>query len=145
MTTILSDDLGSNSNELYQYTIFAWSPGAVSDQDNAKEVNIRPTGRTRDESQKNLELLIQSIGLRAMPIITSEPKATANLAIIGAPTLAGEGFVVGFSVETPAAFLKDGDPVGLLKEELHGIVLHSGVVVKTHGVGKNIEIIEGTI
>jgi len=130
---------------MYYYTIFALSPKDITYPKNALEVNIETTGSIKDESQKNFEVLVQSIGLRAMPIIVKEPMKTINLAIIGSPTLAGEGYVFLFANEVPSCYedYETKDPVGLLRKELHGIVLPNGVVIKTSGVGKNIEIIEG--
>lgn len=124
---------------IHYYTVWASSPNAFTDQENATGVNIRVTGNIQDESQKSFELLIQSIGLRVLPIILNNPTAVAALENSGAPTLTGEGFVWRFASEQRDAFATKTSPVGLLVEELNGIVLPNGAVLQTAGVGTNIE------
>jgi hypothetical protein len=97
------------------------------------------TGDITDQTQKNFELIIQSIGLRAMPIVLNNPLAVADLAADGASAVTGEGFVWVFSVETEGAFATKSDPVGLLVEEMDGIVLLNGAVIRTSGVSQNVE------
>ena len=131
------------------FVVYATSPTAVSDPDNATGVNIRVTGSLSDESQKNFEVLIQSIALRAMPVIMSDPQATASLSLAGAPTLTGEGFRWTFSAEREdvySDFLPNGteDPIGLLVLELNGIVLPNGEVLNT-APGGNIEFVRQDI
>lgn len=126
------------------YTVFASSPGAFSDPNNAIYINIHVTGELADESQKNFEVLIQAIGLRAMPVLMNEPIAYQFLENVGAPSLSGEGFVWKFAVERESVFENTGPagsigPVGLLIDEMQGIILPNGTVLKTKGVGKNIE------
>lgn len=82
----------------------------------------------RDLSQKNFEILVQSIGLRASPVILQEPRAVEDLTDEGS-TLAGEGFAWCFGVERAQAFEQNSDPVALLKSELAGIVLATGVTL----------------
>lgn len=133
------------TNTVHAYEVWCLSPGAFSDKGNATGANILTTGSIRDESQKNFEVLVQSIGLRAMPLIIELPQAVDDLAKHKAPTLRGEGFVWRFAVEMAHAFLKESDAVGLLVEEVNGIVLPNGAVLKTKGPDKNIEFrYEGT-
>ncbi len=127
------------TKSLEYYTVWCESPNAFSDPDNATGINIRWTGDIADETQKNFELIIQSIGLRAMPIILNNPLAVADLAVDGASVVTGEGFVWVFSVETEAAFATKTDPVGLLIEEMDGIVLLNGAIIRTSGGSQNIE------
>jgi hypothetical protein len=127
------------TSSLQYYTVWCESPNAFSDPDNATGINIRWTGDISDQTQKNFELIIQSIGLRAMPIILNNPLAVADLAADGASTVTGEGFVWVFSVETEGAFATKTNPVGLLIEEMDGIVLLNGAVLSTSGPGQNIE------
>jgi len=127
------------TSSLEFYTVWCESPNAFSDPDNATGINIRWTGDISDQTQKNFELIIQSIGLRAMPIILNNPLAVADLASDGASAVTGEGFVWVFSVETEAAFATKDDPVGLLVEEMDGIVLLNGAIIRTSGGGQNIE------
>lgn len=124
---------------LETYQVWCGSPGAFSDPDNATGVNVQPTGSLRDLSQKNFEILIQSIGLRASPVILGEPSAVADLAQAGAAELTGEGFTWCFGVERAQVFDRDGDPVALLREEIAGIVLATGVIIVTSGSGQNME------
>jgi len=81
------------TGNLQYYTVWCESPNAFSDPDNATGINIRITGDIADETQKNFEILIQSVGLRAMPIILNDPLAVADLAADGATSVTGEGFV----------------------------------------------------
>ena len=127
------------TSSLEYYTVWCESPNAFTDPDNATGINIRWSGDIADEPQKNFELIIQSIGLRAMPIILNNPFAVADLAADGATALTGEGFVWVFSVETEGAFATKTDPVGLLIEEMNGIVLLNGATLVTSGGSQNIE------
>jgi len=115
------------------YTVWCTSANAFTDPDNASGVNIRVTNSIQDESQKNFEVLVQSIGLRVMPIILNDPLAVAELANEDAPTLTGEGFVWRFAAEYRNAFITESSDVGLLVEELNGIVLPNGTVLDTTG------------
>lgn len=121
------------------YTVWCESPNAFSDPEYATGINIRATGDIVDETQKNFEVMIQSIGLRAMPIILDEPEAVSNLENKGASAVNGEGFVWSFSVEQEDVFASDDNPVGLLIAEINGIVLPNGVVLYTSGPKQNIE------
>jgi hypothetical protein len=127
------------TGNLQYYTVWCESPDAFSDPDNATGLNIRYTGSIADETQKNFELLIQSIGLRTMPIILNNPLAVPDLTADGAASVTGEGFVWMFSVEMESAFATSTSDVGLLIEELDGIVLLNGAVISTSGPGQNIE------
>jgi hypothetical protein len=127
------------TKSLEYYTVWCESPNAFTDPDNATGIDIRWTGDITDQTQKNFELIIQSIGLRAMPIVLNNPLAVADLAADGASAVTGEGFVWVFSVETEGAFATKSDPVGLLVEEMDGIVLLNGAVIRTSGVSQNVE------
>lgn len=124
---------------IHYYTVWASSPNAFTDPENATGVNIRVTGSILDESQKSFELLIQSIGLRVLPIILNDPLAVADLTDEGAQQVTGEGFVWRFASEQRDAFATKTDPVGLLVEEIAGIVLPNGTVLQTSGIDQNIE------
>ena len=135
------ENLGSN---IQYYTVFASAPLAFSDPENTSGVNIRVTGDYSNESQKNFEVLIQAIGLRAMPVLMNNPVPYASLEAAGAPTLTGEGFVWKFAVEREGVFENSGPngtigPVGLLVDEINGIILPSGVLIKTKNPSKNME------
>ena len=128
------------TDDLQYFTVWCESPNAVSDPDNATGINIRFTNDIADETQKNFELLVQSIGLRAMPIILNEPLAISDLEADGATSVTGEGFVWLFSVEQENVFATKTDEIGLLMLELNGIVLPNGVVLNTNSGNQNIEI-----
>lgn len=134
-----SNTFQSVTGTLQYYTVWVVSPNAFTSPNLATEVNIKTTGNIRDESQKNFEILVQSVGLRAMPVIMNEPKAVAELADEGATTVTGEGFVWRFASDRQDIFLKGSDPVGLLIDELNGIVLANGAILETAGPGQNIE------
>ena len=123
----------------YYFTVWCESPGAYSDPENATGVNIRITGNIVDETQKNFEVIIQSVGLRAMPIILKDPKAVLDLAEDGASSLNGEGFVWQFGVEQPEIFATKTNDFGLLIEEMNNIVLPNGAILSTVGNKQNIE------
>ena len=74
--------------DLQCYVCYASSPGAFTDpnpnpptsQELTRLVNIQITGNPLDESQKNFEVLLMSIGLRAMPVILADPAPVFQLA-----------------------------------------------------------------
>lgn len=145
------------SGNLQYYLVFAKSSGAYTnpepnpapENEMSRGINIQVTGNIVDQSQRNFELLLQSIALRAMPGVMNDPTAVLLLELEGAPTLTGDGFVWRFAVdmddvfENFAAYGTSG-PVGLLIDELDGILLDSGVRLTTvdgspTGIPKNIE------
>ena len=126
-------------NNLQSYTIWCKSSDAYTNPEDATGVNIQFTGDIADETQKNFEVIIQSVGLRAMPIILDEPVVVKDLAEDGAIKLNGEGFVWRFGVEQIGIFATKESDVGLLIEEIDNIVLPNGVVLKTAGHNMNIE------
>jgi hypothetical protein len=132
----------SSVESLGHFKMYASSPKAVTYPEDATGIYILTTGSIQDESQKNFELLLQSIALRSMPYVMMEPKVTVDLKLMGSPTLDGEGFIWEFAVEDEYSFEDDSDPVGLLIKELHGIVLPNGSVINTVGENKNVEFIK---
>lgn len=143
------------SADLQYYVCYASSPGAFTnpnpnpppDQELARLVNIQVTGNPLDQSQKNFEVLLMSIGLRAMPVVLSNPAPVMELADYTLE-LSGEGFVWKFAVERGVQFYNftpygTPGPVGLLVDDLDGVILPSGVRITTvtgnpTGWGKNI-------
>jgi hypothetical protein len=126
------------------YKVYALSIGATTDPLTAGQVNIHQTGNIQDESQKNFEVLIQSIALRAMPVVMNAPVAVSNVANEGAAEMSGEGYVWKFAVERSDYFTNDGPngtlgPVGFLVDEIDGIVLPNATVLSTSGADQNIE------
>lgn len=129
--------------DLQYYVCYASSPGAFTDpnpnpppsQEIARLVNIMVTGSPLDESQKNFEVLLMSIGLRAMPVILGDPQAVLELADYTLE-LSGEGYIWKFAVERGVQFYNftpygTPGPVGLLIDDLDGVVLPSGVRITT--------------
>lgn len=99
-------------------------------------IDLTVTGSVNDITQKNFEVFLQSVGLRAMPVLMTDPLHVVDLSLEGAPTMVGSGFVWKFSVEIQRVFQNDGpngtvSDVGFLIDEMDGIVLPSGDVLDT--------------
>ena len=129
--------------DLQYYVCYASSPGCFVDpnpnpppsQEIARLVNIQVTGRPLDQSQKNFEVFLMSIGLRAMPVILADPIAVLQLADY-TTQLSGEGFMWKFAVERGVQFFNftpygTPGPVGLLIDDLNGVIIPSGVRITT--------------
>jgi len=129
--------------DLQYYTCYASSPFAFTDpnpnppenQEIPRLINIQVTDNPLDESQKNFEVLLMSIGLRAMPVILSDPMAVFELADY-TMELSGEGYIWKFAVERGVQFYNftpygTPGPVGLLIDELDGVILPSSVRITT--------------
>lgn len=128
---------------LQYYVCYASSPGCFTDpnpnppanQEVSRLVNIQVTGNLLDESQKNFEVFLMSIGLRAMPVVLSDPIAVSQLAVY-TNELSGEGFIWKFAVERGVQFYNftpfgTPGPVGLLIDDLDGLIIPSGVRITT--------------
>lgn len=135
----LASTLEIVTGDLQAYTVWCKSPSAYSDPENATGVNVRITGDIADETQKNFEVIVQSVGLRAMPIIIKDPLPVIDLAEDGASSVTGEGFVWQFGVEQVGIFATKTSDFGLLVEEMNGIVLPNGAILSTAGARQNIE------
>ena len=129
--------------DLQYYVCYAASPGAFTDPDPnpppveqlSRLVNIQVTGNPLDQSQKNFEIFLMSIGLRAMPVVLSDPVAVLRLQDYTLE-LSGEGFMWKFAVERGVQFYNftpygTPGPVGLLVDDLDGVILPSGVRITT--------------
>ena len=129
--------------DLQYYNCYASSPGCFTDpkpnpppsEEVPTLVNIQVTGDPLDESQKNFEVLLMSIGLRAMPVVLADPVAVLQLADYTLE-LSGEGFVWKFAVERGVQFYNftpfgTPGPVGLLIDDIDGVVIPSGVRITT--------------
>jgi len=129
--------------DLQYYVCYAKSPGAFTDpnpnpppdQELARLVNIQVTQDVFDISQKNFDILLMAIGLRAIPVILQDPMAVFQLADY-TPELSGEGFMWKFAVERGVQFFNftpfgTPGPVGLLIDDLEGLPLASGVRITT--------------
>jgi len=129
--------------DLQYYVCYAASPGAFTDpnpnppvnEELIRLLNIQVTTHPLDESQKNFEVLLMSIGLRAMPVILANPTAVLDLADYTVE-LSGEGFIWKFAVERGVQFYNftpygTPGPVGLLIDDLDGVIIPSGVRITT--------------
>lgn len=129
--------------DLQYYVCYASSPLAFTDpnpnppisEEILRLVNIQVTGEPLDQSQKNFEVFLMSIGLRAMPVVLSDPTPVLELADYTLE-LSGEGFIWKFAVERGVQFYNftpygTPGPVGLLVDDLDGVVLPSGVRITT--------------
>lgn len=151
---IVSADQSLTGNMQY-YTVYMQSPLAFSDpsanppEDESliRQLNVMMTDNLDDQSQMNFELLFQSIGLRAWPVVFNNTRAVEELSVEGAPTLEGEGFVWKFACEMADAFMdySNMNPVGLLVKELDGIILYSGARINTYDSPFNDKNIEFTV
>jgi hypothetical protein len=131
------------TGDLAYYICYASSPGALTSpnpnpppsQELARLINIQVTANPLDESQKNFEVLLMSIGLRAMPVILADPLPVLQLADY-TTELSGEGFIWKFAVERGVQFYNftpfgTPGPVGLLVDDLDGVIIPSGVRITT--------------
>ncbi len=129
--------------DLQYYVCYAKSPDAFTDpnpnppvdEELIRLLNIQVTKHPLDESQKNFEILLMSIGLRAMPVILANPMPVLELADY-TMELSGQGFIWKFAVERGVQFYNftpygTPGPVGLLIDDLDGVILPSGVRVTT--------------
>lgn len=118
----------SNLSGSSQYTVYT------------KGFDLTATHDIRDISQKSFEVIVQSIGLRAMPLLLSYPAEVEDLYKAGADRLKGKGFIWAFGTEVEDAFYDStlGD-TGKLVTDIHGIVLPDKTVLKTFGHDQNIE------
>jgi len=129
--------------DLQYYVCYASSPGAFTDpnpdpplpQSLTRLINIQVTGSPLDQSQKNFDIFLMSIGMRAMPVVLADPVAVLQLSDYTIE-LSGEGYVWKFGVERGVQFYNftpfgTPGPVGLLVDDLDGVILPSGVRITT--------------
>ena len=88
-----------------------------------KDLDITNTGDILDQTQQNLDDVVNIISLAAQPIIMNNPISVTLNGI--APTFTGTGFIFKFAVEHSSVFERSGDNVGVLKELFHGITIHT--------------------
>lgn len=129
----------SITGSLDVYEVWCASDQAFDDPEAATGINVRVTGNIADPSQKNFEILVQSIALRSNPVILEEPHAVADLSAAGAQVLTGQGFVWCFGTERAGVFADSVSDTALLESDLQGIVLTTGAVLATGAPGQNIE------
>lgn len=111
----------------------------LREDQNEGSADIKCTGDIQDDSQKNFEILVHSIGLRATPIWRNNPTYHKDLSKVGS-TIKSSGYAWEFMTDVPLCFLdENNDKVGLLNKEINGIVLFSGSILSSIGDNKNIE------
>ena len=86
-----------------------------------KDLDITHTGDLLDQSQQNLDDIVNIISLVAQPTIMNNPISVTLDGI--APALTGPGFVFKFAVEHTDVFKRNADDVGILKELIHGTTI----------------------
>ena len=91
-------------------------------------LNITASGDYRDNTQKDFDMIIQVIGMRAMPIIMNSPVRINGIGVnkmeaYGAPSITGRGWIFKFAFEREGVHTID-----TLTTELNGIVLNDGVI-----------------
>lgn len=131
------------TGDIQYYLCVASSPGACSApcsnppsrEEIERGVNILVTQCGRDQSQKNFEILLMSVGMRAMPVFFTDPQPVPEICEYD-PALCGEGYIWKFAVERGEQFQNNSrrgtpGPVGLLIDEIDGVILPSGVRLTT--------------
>ena len=86
-----------------------------------KDLDITHTGDILNQSQQNMDDVVNLISLVAQPTIMNNPVSVTLNGI--APTLTGTGFIFKFAVEHADVFKRNADDVGILKELIHGTTI----------------------
>jgi hypothetical protein len=96
-----------------------------------KTLDITHTGDILDQSQQNLDDIVNIISLVAQPIIMNDPLSVTLDGL--APSLTGSGMLFKFAVEHGKVFESAGDNIAILKELIHGTTIDS-VALSTSNV-----------
>ena len=88
-----------------------------------KTLDITHTGDILDQSQQNLDDIVNIISLVAQPIIMNNPLSVTLDGL--APSLTGSGMLFKFAVEHGKVFESAGDNIAILKELIHGTTIDS--------------------
>ena len=96
-----------------------------------KNLDITHTGDILDQSQQNLDDIVNIISLVAQPIIMNNPLSVTLDGL--APSLTGSGMLFKFAVEHGKVFESAGDNIAILKELIHGTTIDS-VALSTSNV-----------
>ena len=96
-----------------------------------KTLDITHTGNILDQSQQNLDDIVNIISLVAQPIIMNNPLSVTLDGL--APSLTGSGMLFKFAVEHGKVFESAGDNIAILKELIHGTTIDS-VALSTSNV-----------
>jgi hypothetical protein len=127
------------------YRMFCKSPLCFSDptanpqngDQLLRQVNILMTKSARDQSQKNFEIIVMAIGLRSVPEVITDTQAVKDISQYTSE-LTGEGFIWRFATSRKFVYGTEDDPAFHLRNELHGIILNSGVILDTKTDKKNV-------
>ena len=96
-----------------------------------KTLDITHTGDILDQSQQNLDDIVNIVSLVAQPIIMNNPLSVTLDGL--APSLTGAGMLFKFAVEHGKVFESAGDNIAILKELIHGTTIDS-VALSTSNV-----------
>jgi len=102
-------------------------------------LDITATGNVADQTQQNLDDVVNLISLVAQPIIMNNPIAVTLNGL--APSLTGAGFLFKFAVEHGRVFERNGDTTSVLKELFENVTI-DGVTLTE---GSNIEYVMSDI
>jgi len=96
-----------------------------------KVLDITHTGDISDQTQQNLDDVVNMVSLIAQPIIMNNPLAVTLDGL--APTLTGAGMLFKFAVEHGQIFERGGDNVSILNEIFLGTTI-DGVTLEPANV-----------
>ena len=102
-------------------------------------LDITATGNVADQTQQNLDDVVNLISLVAQPIIMNNQIAVTLNGL--APSLTGAGFLFKFAVEHGRVFERNGDTTSVLKELFENVTI-DGVTLTE---GSNIEYVMSDI
>ena len=88
-----------------------------------KGLDITSTGDIQDQTQQNLDDLVNILSLVAQPVIMNNPLSVTLNGL--APALTGAGFIFKFAVEHSDVYKRGVDNVAILKELIHGTTIDS--------------------
>ena len=86
-----------------------------------KDLDITHTGDILDQTQQNLDDVVNIISLVAQPVIMNNPLSVTLDGL--APTLTGAGMIFKFAVEHGEVFESGGDNVAVLNELFLGTTI----------------------
>lgn len=107
-------------------------------------INIIPTGDYRDNAQVAYDTMVNLVSVRAQPVVNGIPYYTDDLALEGADTLTGAGYVWKFAVEHAEIFAKHNDVFEIVDDVFHLKAVFEDVeinsdVIFVDGAEQNIE------
>jgi len=124
-TTLTDYDLANPDSNLEFFTLYT-------------KLNLRPSENFHSKSRKDLESIIQMLGLRGQPVMIGMPiNAKDNkLNIFGSKKFKCSGWVLKFAYDQTGLYSED-----LLSDIFDNTVLAGGII-KTKGKGVNTEILK---